>query len=247
MSAIKAVIFDLDDTLIDWSKRADTWSISNNKQSAKVHAYLLENGLFPDPPDMEQFAEIFHTQIMQVWTEAKPDWRGAKFTVALERILAEFQVTGASIDTLLHVYDWEPMPGVIPYPDAIQTLQALQEQGYQLGLITNSFFPMWMRDVELKVYDLIDYLPHRITSGDTGYMKPHPAIYWRMLGMLNLMPHEAVFVGDSPSHDIAGANEVGLTSVLMKPAHLDRNLGTVVPDYTINQLDELLPILQNLS
>ena len=244
---IKAIVFDLDDTLIDWSKQSEPWSEFNQKQSDKLYRYLQANDHFSALPNFDDFAKSVHKNIMAVWAEAKPEWRGARFTDALGRVLAEFQIKGVKIEALLRAYDWVMMPGVTTFPDTHETLNALRQQEYRMGLITNSFFPMWMRDVELEAYGLLDYFPHRITSGDTGYMKPHPAIYWRMLGIMNLMPGEAIFVGDRPSNDIAGANEVGMTSVLMKPDHLDYPLQDVKPDYTINQLSELLLILDKIG
>jgi FMN phosphatase YigB (HAD superfamily) len=106
---------------------------------------------------------------------------------------------------------------------------------------------MWMRDVELEAYNIIEFLDARITSGDIGYLKPHPQIYKRILEMLDVQPEEAVFVGDRPKSDIAGANQIGLTSVLMAPPHLERELDGVVPDHTITSLSQLLPILENLA
>jgi FMN phosphatase YigB (HAD superfamily) len=54
-------------------------------------------------------------------------------------------------------------------------------------------------------------------------------------------------VGDRPSHDIAGANATGMISILMAPPHFNRGLDGVEPDFTINRLEELLPILDNLE
>jgi FMN phosphatase YigB (HAD superfamily) len=93
----------------------------------------------------------------------------------------------------------------------------------------------------------MEYLDARVASGDVGYLKPHPAVYQRILELLETTPERAVFVGDRPSNDIAGANEVGLISVLMDPPHLDRQLEGVEPDYTIGCLNELLPILERLE
>jgi putative hydrolase of the HAD superfamily len=106
---------------------------------------------------------------------------------------------------------------------------------------------MWMRDVELEAYEMLHYFDARVTSGDVGVLKPHPEIYEHILEMLDLRPDQAVFVGDRPINDIAGANEVGLVSVLMAPPHLERELDGVVPDFTIEKLSELIPLLEKLN
>jgi FMN phosphatase YigB (HAD superfamily) len=97
------------------------------------------------------------------------------------------------------------------------------------------------------MFDMMKYFDARITSGDTRFMKPHPAIYWRMLGMLHLTPEEAVFVGDRPENDIQGANAVGMISVHMNPPHVKFDLNGIIPNYTITQLQQLLPILEQLD
>jgi putative hydrolase of the HAD superfamily len=102
---------------------------------------------------------------------------------------------------------------------------------------------MWMRDIELEAYGLLEYFPVRITSGDTGYMKPHPAIFQHALDLLGVPADEAAYVGDRPANDIAGANAVGMFSILMSPPHLERELGDAVPDVTIGSLSELLDLV----
>jgi putative hydrolase of the HAD superfamily len=169
-----------------------------------------------------------------------------------EMMLQVFENLGLDLDRIdmhevLLVYDWRPLPGVVPYDDTFEVLEELKCRGYKIGLLTNSFLPMWMRDIELREYGLIDYLDARITAADAGYLKPHPIIYQKTLEMLGMTPEEAVFVGDRPRNDIAGANNFGMISVLMDPPHLNRELEGVIPDYTISTLSELLPILEALD
>lgn len=244
---IDAVIFDLDDTLLDWSQPSENWTNFTRPMVDNVYGYLQAQGYAL--PGRDAFFQQLSVQIDVVWAEAKKGWTGAQFGDALQRTFAGcgLPVDDLDLDEILRVYDWQPMEGVEPFPEAIPVLEALRARGYKLGLITNSFFPMWMRDIELDAYRMRHYFDARITSGDTGYMKPHPAIYRRALDLLNTEPQRAVFVGDRPENDILGANEAGLISVLMSPPHLNRDLKGVVPHYTIQSLSELLPILEQLG
>jgi putative hydrolase of the HAD superfamily len=104
-----------------------------------------------------------------------------------------------------------------------------------------------MRDIELREYQMLQYFDARLTSGDTGYMKPHPTIYQKALDLLGVEARQALFVGDRPANDIAGANDAGMVSVLMSPLHLERDLEGVCPNYTISCLSELLPILKGME
>lgn len=244
---VDAVIFDLDDTLIDWAEPSLTWTEFTRPRVEAVRRYLL--GCGHQLPEAREFHEIIDAVTRQTWAEVKEDWLIPSMGEVLCRVFADLGLDTGRIDIeeVLRRYDWGPMPGVVPYPDAHQVLAALRQHGYKIGLLTNSFLPMWMRDAELRAYGLMEYLDARLSSGDVGYLKPHPAIYEAILQMLEASPERTVFVGDRPQHDIAGANEAGLISVLIDPPHLDRELDGVLPDFTITSLSELLPILDALT
>lgn len=244
---IKAVIFDLDDTLIDWSGMSISFREYVSPSYENIFRYL-ENKGFKIPP-ADQMQQIAYDSVVAEWTEKKKTFAGANFGDALTAMLKKCGINPDQVDMLelMKAYDSQPAPGVLPYPDTHPVLTQLKNDGYKIGLITNAFHPMWMRDIELEEHDLMKYLDARITSGDTRFMKPHPAIYWRMLGLLDLMPEDCVFVGDRPAHDIQGAHNVGMIGVMMDPPHLDRGFEGTNPDYVINSLSELLPILDELN
>lgn len=244
---IQAVIFDLDDTLIDWSQPELSWEEFTRPMTDNIHAHLTAAG--HSLPERDEFYRCMREEVERVWDEAREEWKGAYFGSAISRTLRICEIDEAQVDLeeIMRVYDWGPMPGVELYEDALEVLATLRDRGYKLGLITNSFLPMWMRDVELRHYNLIDVFDARTTSGDAGYMKPHPAIYHQLLERLDVTPDRAVFVGDRPQNDIAGANEAGMISVLIDPPHLDRAVNEHVPDYTITKLSELVDVLERLE
>lgn len=244
---IEAIVFDMDDTLIDWSEPAMDWVTFTRKKLANIHRYLTDAG--HDPPPLELIHKAVTAELRTRWAEARENWSGVSFVEVLQASFAAlgFDLAGIDAEELLRAYNWAPMPGVAPYEDAIPALKALRRRGYKIGLITNSSLPMWMRDVELAHYNLLDYIHVRLTSGDVGYIKPHPAIYQKMLQLLDASPERSLFVGDWPEHDIAGANNAGMISVLLDPPHLTRPLNGVAPDYTITSLAELLPLLDQLE
>ena len=244
---IQAVLFDLDDTLLDWSARRNQLNAINRPHMDKLHDYLVAEGHWL--PDKETFFQNFLGILTAAWAEAKKDWTAVNFAHILLTSFTQLglDVTRIDMTAVLHAYDWQATPNVTLYDDALDVLEALRQQTYKIGLITNSMMPMWMRDIELRAYGILDYFDVRLTSGDVGYMKPHPIIYERALALLGIQAAQAVFVGDRPANDIAGANAVGLISVLMSSPSLELRPEKGEPDFTITSLSELLPLLETLQ
>lgn len=244
---VEAIVFDLDDTLIDWAQPTVTREDFYWPRIAAIHSHITISGYTLPPVD--QFFQIVDEAIIAAWTEAKKTWKIPSFGDILCLVFMDLgiDVGQIEINEVMRVFDWQPRPGVVLFPDTIPVLDELRRRDYKMGMVTNSFLPMWIRDAELQAYGILQYLDVRISAADVGYLKPHPQIYKRLLDMLQSEPRRTVFVGDRPENDIAGANNIGLISVLMDPPHLDRDLNGVVPDYTISSLSELLPILDDLE
>ena len=156
---------------------------------------------------------------------------------------------GASADTLdtrrcLDAYRWKALPGTVTFAEVPETLALLRTHGIKFGIVTNAPQPMWLRDIEMKEHGLYDFFPDcRISAADVGYLKPHPAIFQAALRCLELEPEETVFVGDDLEADIAGAKRAGMRAILRQVARRQAINDIIVPDATINRLDELPAIL----
>lgn len=244
---IEAVIFDLDDTLIDWSTAEGSWEEVNHPRLVRVYELLKEAG--HDLPEQDHFTTELRNSLNGIWQSAWGNWIVPSFGQAILNFLDGIGVDTAKVDVeeLMAIYDLGPFPGVRPFDDTLPLLTELRDRSYKIGLITNSLFPISMRETELREYQITPFLDVRIASGDVGVIKPHPEIYNVVLERLGIDAESAVFVGDWPEFDIAGANAVGMTSVLITPPHLNRELNGVVPDHTISKLCDLLPILDRLE
>jgi FMN phosphatase YigB (HAD superfamily) len=100
-------------------------------------------------------------------------------------------------------------------PDALATLATLRARGFLLGIVTNRHYGGTPFLADLEQMGLLDHIEpdHVATSADVGYRKPHPAIYWRALDRLRVMPVEAAMVGDHIVADVYGARQLGLFTV----------------------------------
>jgi putative hydrolase of the HAD superfamily len=133
---------------------------------------------------------------------------------------------------------------------AEEALSELRKR-YKLVIVSNTF--SWGdRDVvrALKRKDLAKYFDAIVTSVDAGSRKPEPGIYRKALSMAGCAPREAVMVGDRVDTDIAGANKVGITSVLCRwneryPVTMtaEENL----PDFVIASIKELPALIIELD
>ena len=242
---LKAIIFDMDDTLIDWSQRSEDWREYERHHLKQVFDYVARDVHPVHAP--EAFFQATQSLAREAWLEAPRELRAPNLGAVMAKALEQIGVPADRIDVeaCLQAYDWQPMRGVAAYLDAAEILPILREHGIQIGLITNAYQPMWMRDRELEAVGLLmHFAPCRLSSADVGYLKPHPAIFEAALQCLGVQADEAVFVGDSPETDIAGAQSVGIRAVLRVGRRTPPMIsGLIVPDGAVNDLYELLPIL----
>ncbi len=247
--ALDTVIFDFDDTLIDWSGCKATWPEMMGTHLDLVVDYLVGEGY--ELPEKTAVRKQYHETIMAAWDNARKTGIAVSVGSIFKQCLELWDVPIDSLAAVMDVYARAGgvgvVDGVVLYDETIPVLDYLKANGYKIGLVTNSMSTMKMRDVELREYGIIDYFDARVTSGDVGFIKPDPRIYNHIMGLLDTDKDHAIFVGDRPGSDILGANRVGMPSVWMKPAHINYDLNDAKPDYTINKLDQLLPILEDRS
>ena len=95
-----------------------------------------------------------------------------------------------------------------------EALALLRSRGLRLGLITVCSEDVPLRWPETDMAGLFDV---ETFSSQCGLMKPEPEIYLRTSRALGVPPHECLFVGDGANDELAGAERVGMRSVLYLP------------------------------
>lgn len=93
----------------------------------------------------------------------------------------------------------------------IAFLRELKTQGYRLGLLSNAWITLrsWIEE-ETPLAGLFHAM---VISAEVHLMKPDPRIYAHMLGALETLPHQAIFVDDRPEN-VEGARRVGMHAIL---------------------------------
>lgn len=243
---LKAVLFDLDQTLIDWTQ-AEPWETYQVQRISALLDYAQRELDASPSLTPETLFAIFMDTLAAAWQHSRATLQAPDIRAVLVRTLAAVGVSEDRLDpaALLAVYNWQPPAGERPYPDVLQVLPELRAHGVALGLITNASHPMHLRDHELRQTGLLDLFPTcRLSAADVGVIKPHPAIFKRGLELLGVEPHQAVFVGDSLAADVAGAQGVGMPAVwIAREGETRPDSAEVVPEASISTLHELLPVL----
>jgi putative hydrolase of the HAD superfamily len=155
------------------------------------------------------------------------------------RIIQEMGGSGPSVATCAReIYaEWAENQHFFLYDDVAPVLRTLAARGLKIGLISNSHRPLTSFQQHFELDGLITAA---VSSSEHGFMKPHPSIFNAALTLAGAEAGESVMVGDSLSHDIAGALRVGMRGVLVHRSS-DPAPSTDVP--VIRSMAELPEIL----
>lgn len=241
---LKAVLFDLDDTLLDWSGFSEDWDSVHRDHLAGVLDYFRGAGCALN--DADAFSDAFRERTADAWNSARSSLRAPHLGTVLFEAASDCGVPVERLDITeaLRAYQWGAIEGTVIFPETRETISALQACGIRVGIVTNAYQPMWLRDIEMEEHGILDLFPEcRFSAADVGYLKPHPAIFQAALDCLGTQAEETVFVGDDPEADIAGAQAAGLLGVLRATARTRPLMNTIAPNAIIHDLRELLTLL----
>lgn len=225
MSVIKAVLFDLDDTLwpiIPVIKRAEIllydW--------LRVHAPAVAQRITIESMRERRQALMATDPVYQL------DLRTLRHAVLTEAF-NDAGLDATMVDKAMEVFS-RARNEVTPFADVLPTLTRLRER-VTLGSVSNGV-------ADLHAIGIAHYFQASVAAHRCGFMKPHPEIFHAACTELGIAPHEAVYVGDDPLLDVEGAQKAGLQGIWMNRLDLDpvRALPPhVQPDASFSTLYEL--------
>jgi HAD superfamily hydrolase (TIGR02253 family) len=224
---IRAVLFDLDNTLTDFVKMKD---------GAIVAAALamIDMGL---PLSLDEARR----QIYAIY-----DREGIEYQRVFDQLLRDLygQLPAPILAAGISAYRRERDSQLVLYPHVKLTLIELLKRGLRLAVLSDApALQAWQRLHHLALQHTFD---HVITFDDTGERKPAPAPFRKAMELLSLSPEELLMVGDWPERDMRGAAALGIRTVF---ARYGDTFGTVRSgaDFEIDDLIELLDIVENLN
>lgn len=226
--AIKAVLFDLDNTLLDFSE------MKHMAVNMAIRA-MIDQGLDIDPK------EAFNIILQTYWEvgiesdNAFSEFLKRRFGSVDERILA------AGINAYLRT-----KPSFLePYPNVVPTLIKLIKKGLVIGIVTDApRLKGWQRLCAMRLQHFFD---HVITRDDSGSSKTGGLPFAYALEQLHLDPAEVLFVGDSVERDITGAKRAGMVTALAKYGTKDsqEKIQAAHPEYILSDFSEILHIIES--
>lgn len=130
------------------------------------------------------------------------------------RIIEEMGGAGDALEACAReIYDeWAACQHFFLYDDVAPVLRELAARGVKVGLISNSHRCLASFQEHFALGGLI---AGAISSSEHGFMKPHPSIFEAALRLVGARAEESLMVGDSLTHDIIGAQRVGMRGVLV--------------------------------
>ncbi len=231
---IKAILFDLDNTLIDFRKMKS--AASNAAIDAMITAGMKL--------DKEEAINVLY----QLYDQ---------YGIEHQQILHEFMMrTHKNIDygilaAGIVAYRKARVKHAKPYPGVITTLSKLKQFGLKLAIVSDApILQVWTRLTEIEVAGLFDAV---VAFDDTGQAKPNSGPFRKAIEKLGVQPEEVLHIGDWPDKDIAGAKALGMKAALAKYGfgapmtanHVSIKPTTAKADYELNSIEEILEIVEN--
>jgi len=221
---IKAIIFDLDNTLVDFMllKRAAI-------DAAAVA--MVDAGLKLSPEEIKK-------RINDIY-----DAEGIEYQQVFDHLLNEelgevdYKIMSAGIVA----YRKAREAALKPYPGVLPTLIELIKMGMKLAVVSDApSKEAWLRLSYINFQHFFDVV---ITYDNSRERKPSPVPFNLALKELGLKPHECLMIGDWAERDIVGAKKVGMKTVF---ARYGDTFDTKNPesDYDINSITELIGIVK---
>ena len=189
---IRGIVFDLWNTLAGW--RADGSLDFRRRWSERI-------GVTP-----EAFDEVWHAPGAYERRESGP------IAEALASVLAALQVEADVSEAV----EWRvdiARRSLVPEPGVVPTLEEIRRRGIALGLVSNSTEEVALIWDDTLLAPLFDVA---VFSAAAGWMKPDARIYQAALAGLGLDASNCLFVGDGQNDELAGAERVGMTPVLLE-------------------------------
>lgn len=245
---IRAVIFDLGGTLIEYAGEFRTWPELEEPGLNAAYAVLDKHGL--KLPKTKDFRSKAYEILPDRWRQATD---GKKNLTVADLILDALNQLGIEsppdriLDMAAEHYERAFCERAVAVPYGRETLAKLRANGYALGLISNTMFSGKAHLQDLERFELADYFDTLLFSADVNKWKPNRAPFHHVMSALRSTPESTVFVGDDPGADVVGARRAGMHVVHFKSSDRFPAAGGTLPDAVIDDLRQLTSVMRYMN
>ncbi|MDI6732876.1 MAG: HAD-IA family hydrolase [Planctomycetota bacterium] len=236
MSALKAIFFDIDDTLYSTSLFASRARYNSIKAMISLGLNLPEKILLKELEEaIKEFSSNYEHHFDKLLLRIpKRSYEGINPSMLVAAAVIAYHETKSR--------------ELLPFSDVPPVLETLSNTDLIRGVITDGLaIKQSEKLIRLKLYHL--FTPRAIfISDEIGISKPNIKLYQRVCNELNLPPDEVMYVGDNSINDIDPAKTVGMITVLsrrVRKHHLRQ--GRLKPDYQIDNFRQLLKIVSRMQ
>ena len=226
----KQLIFDVDDTLIDFAATenfalhslfdAHYWPLSNELQN-QYHAY--NQGLWRDLEQGKINYDELSEKCFRVFLKDHLD-----IDVDGKKTMDEFRSYFGEAHQLL--------PGIE------DTLKFAKRQGYKLTILSNG--EKFMQRHRLELAGIKDYFDLIVTSEEAHYQKPNEHAFDYFFSRTEIGPNETLFFGDGLQSDILGAERYGFDSIWYNHRHRKNTLN-LHPLFVVDNYPQFVELMKN--
>ncbi len=227
---LKAILFDIDDTLIDTS------GFSNIARNASIDALIL-GGL---STNREKIESELKRIIFEYGSNASNH-----FNILLEELKIPKEDRSRLISYALVAYHNAKII-LHPIPDVPSTLMKLKEKNYKLYAASEG---LSIKQWEKLIRSGIDrHIEHAFMTEDLSVKTKNSEFYKHILSKLNLEAKECLMIGDRIEKDIVPAKECGLNTIHVLTGRYNNNgVRCEESDYTVSNLSEIIDILPKIE
>lgn len=219
---IKAVLFDLDGTLLNRDESLKGFINNQYERLKRCIGHVTQDQYVARFIELDRRGYVWKDEVYQQLTQ-------------------EFDISKITWEELLKDYIGNFRFNCVPFDNLIQMLEELKSSNFLLGMITNGYGQFQMDNI--KALGIEQYFDVILVSEWEGIKKPDPEIFQRALEKLNVSPEQSIFVGDHPENDVKASQNIGMKGIWKK----DIQWKNVEADFTVNDLKELPSIIGNLT
>ena len=224
---IKAVIFDLDNTLLDFMKM----KLSSIKAAISG---MIESGLVINP---EQATK----EIFDIYNKKGYEYQDVLNEFIINKVgTLDYKILAGGIVE----YKKAKEESLSLYPEVYQTLILLSKMGLRLGIVSDApSREAWIRLYTVKIHHLFDEV---VTFNDTGVHKPGKEPFELIINKLNVDFQNCIMIGDWPDRDIEGAKKLGMKTAFAKYGSME-NIFHSGADYDLEHITDIVSIVKNIN